>query len=263
MSHSLVATVLKLSRASTSALAFALVFLPYYFHTGEFWPSLALAIPIFSIAMCMFILNDINDIERDRINHPRRPIPAGWITIDTAAIVYLLLFVVSLALIRVLIESNAHYIYLLGFLLAINYSTIVNNLPRLKTPYVAFTTTIPIFIVNTAAGVVVIPITIAAAIFLFVLGREILMDLQDAPGDGLTLAKSFSARTIGIVAFALQAAAMGVLGLHLSNPARMISLALILAVFAFVVARWEMAASRPFLISVMKLQLVAALVFLF
>jgi len=263
MSHSLITNVLKLSRASTCALAFALVFLPYYFHTRELWPSVALAIPIFSIAMCMFILNDINDIERDRINHPGRPIPAGAITVETAAIVYLMLFGVSLALVRVLIETSAHYVYLLGFLLAINYNTIVNNVPKLKTPYVAFTATIPVFIVNTAAGGAVIPISLAAAIFLFVLGREILMDLQDSPGDGLTLAKSFSIRAACIVAFALQAVAMLALGLHLSNPVRLISLALILLMFVFVLVRWKVAASRPFLINLMKLQLVAALVFLF
>src|SRR5687768_4747212 len=108
MSLSLISSVLRLSRASTCALAFALVFLPSYFHTRELWPSVALAIPIFSIAMCMFILNDINDVERDRINHPRRPLPVGSITIDTAAIVYLVLFSVSLALVRVLIETGAH-----------------------------------------------------------------------------------------------------------------------------------------------------------
>ena len=263
MSHSLIAAILKLSRASTCALAFALVFLPYYFHTLELWPSVALAIPIFPIAMCMFILNDINDIERDRINHPRRPIPAGSITVETAAIVYLLLFGLSLALIRVLIETSAHYFYLLGFLLAINYNTIVNNLPKLKTPYVALTATIPVFIVNTAARTAVIPISIAAAIFLFVLGREILMDLQDAPGDGLTLAKSLSAKAASILAFALQAVAMLALGLHLSNPVRLIALSLILVMFVFVLVRWRIAASRQFLINFMKLQLVAALVFLF
>jgi geranylgeranylglycerol-phosphate geranylgeranyltransferase len=263
MGHALINSLLKLSRASTSALAFALIFLPSYFHTRELWPSVALAIPIFPIAMCMFILNDINDIERDRINHPNRPLPAGSITIETAALVYLVLFGVSLALVRALIETGAHYLYLLGFLLAINYNTIVNHLPKLKTPYVAFTATIPVFIVNTAAAATVVPISIAGAIFLFVLGREILMDLQDSPGDGSTLAKSFSNRTVSIVALALQAAAMLALGLHLTNPLRLISFVMILLIFAFVLVRWKVVGSRQFLINLMKLELVAALVFLF
>jgi hypothetical protein len=89
------------------------------------------------------------------------------------------------------------------------------------------------------------------------------MDLQDSPGDGLTLAKSFSTKTISIVAFALQAAAMLALGLHITNPVRLISLALILLIFVFALMQWKLAANRQFLITLMKLQLVAALVFLF
>lgn len=262
MGHSLIASVLKLSRASTCALAFAIVFLPYYFHTHELWPSVALALPIFSIAMCMFILNDINDVERDLVNHPRRPIPAGSITVGTAAIVYMALFVLSLVLVRVLIQPNVHYIYLLGFLLAINYNTIVDNLPKLKNLYVAFTVLVPVFIVNTAAEAPVISISIAAALFLFVLGREILMDLQDSPGDGSTFAKSIPTTIVSTFAFALQAAAILALGLHVSNPTRLISLTLVLFLFVFVVARWKVVASRQFLINLMKLQLLAALTFL-
>jgi len=263
MSHSLIASVLKLSRASTCALAFALVFLPSYFHTRELWPSVGLALPIFSIAMCMFILNDINDVERDLVNHPRRPIPAGLITIGAATIVYLVLFALSLLLVRVLIQPNVHYIYLIGFLLAINYNTIVDNLPKLKNLYVAFTVLVPVFIVNTAAESPVISISIAAALFLFVLGREILMDLQDSAGDGSTLAKSIPTTIANTAAFVLQAAAILVLGLHLSNPIRLLSLTLILFIFIFVLVRWKMAASRQFLINLMKIQLLAALTFLF
>ncbi len=244
-------------------MAFALVFLPYYFHTRELWPSLALALPIFSIAMCMFILNDINDVERDLVNHPRRPIPAGSITVGTAAIVYSVLFGLSLVLVRILTQPNVHYIYLLGFLLAINYNTIVNNLPKLKNLYVAFTTLVPIFIVNTATGTQVIPMLITAALFLFVLGREILMDVQDSPGDGLTLAKSIPTAIASTVAFALQAAAILALGLHLSNPIRLFALIMILLLFVFILVHWKATPRRQLLINLMKLQLLAALAFLF
>jgi 4-hydroxybenzoate polyprenyltransferase len=262
MSHPLIHSVLRLSRVSTSALAFAMVFLPYYIRTRDLWSSLVLATPIFTIAMCMFILNDINDIERDRINHPRRPLPAGSISIETAAIIYLLLFGLSLALVRVLIESGVHFIYLVGFLLAINYNTIVNNVPKLKNPYVAFTATIPVFIVNSALGTPAISKSIAATVFLFVFGREMLMDVHDAPGDGQTLAKSLNSERAAVMAFVMQATAMILLGLHLTSAMRVISLGLISLLFVFILLRWKAAQARPFLINLMKLQLVAALAFL-
>lgn len=263
MSHSLIVSVLKLSRATTCALAFALVFLPYYFHTRELWPSVALALPIFSIAMCMFILNDINDVERDLINHPRRPIPTGSITIGMAAIVYLGLFGISLVLVRVLIQPEVHYIYLLGFLLATNYNTIVDNLPKLKNAYVAVTVLVPVFIVNTAAQSSLVSMSITVSLFLFVLGREILMDLQDSAGDGATLAKSIPTKIASTVGFALQASAIFALGSNLSNLIRLIALVFILFLFVFVLLRWKTAANRQFLINLMQLQLLAALAFLF
>jgi len=213
--------------------------------------------------MCMFILNDINDIERDRINHPKRPLPVGSITVETAAVVYLTLFSVSHALVWVLIETSVHYIYLLGFLLAINYNTVVDYLPRMKNVYVALTSLVPVIIVNTAASARLIPISIAVALFLFVFGREILMDLQDSSGDGLTLAKALPARTATTVAFVLQGVAILMLGFHLSNPIRIVSLALIFLLYLVILLRWGENASRQLLINLMKLELLASLAFLF
>ncbi|HZF93896.1 MAG TPA: UbiA family prenyltransferase [Allosphingosinicella sp.] len=239
-----------------------MVFLPYYVRTRDIWSSIVVATPIFTIAMCMFILNDINDIERDRINHPRRPLPTGSITVGKAAVVYLLLFGTSLILVRILIERGVHFIYLAGFLLAINYNTIVNNLPKLKNPYVALTATVPVFIVNSALAAPAIHTSVAIAIFLFVFGREMLMDVHDAPGDGQTLAKSLTTGRAAVIAFILQAMAMGVLGMHLTSSLRTISLGLILLLFIYSAAHWRRPQARLFLIHLMKLQLMAALIFL-
>lgn len=262
MGRPLVSGLLRLSRAATSALAFAMVFLPYYVRTRDLWSSIMLATPIFTIAMCMFILNDINDVDRDRINHPRRPLPTGTISVKTAGIAYLLLFGTSLILVRILIERGVHFIYLAGFLLAINYNTVVNNLPKLKNPYVALTATVPVFIVNSALATPAIPTSVALAIFLFVFGREMLMDVHDAPGDGQTLAKSLTTGRAAVIAFSLQAMAMVVLGLHLTSPLRIISLGLILLLFAYILARWRRPQARLFLIHLMKVQLMVALSFL-
>jgi 4-hydroxybenzoate polyprenyltransferase len=261
MRRSLVAIIWKLSRAEGGFLAAALVFLPYYLHTHDVWESMVLALPIFPMTMCTFILNDINDIERDIVNHPDRPIPNGSISIGAAAGVYMLLFVLSLVLVAELIVPGVQYVYLLGFIVAINYGTIVNHIPRLKNFYVAFASLIPLAIVNAAGNRIMIPWTFSIAVFLFVLGKEMLMDVRDMAGDGPTLAKAFP---LGFsrVAFALQAAGIVALGLSARGALHVVAVAIIVGIFAAAVVYWRLEGHRRRLLNIMKLQMVLAVLLL-
>ena len=95
MRRSLFGALWRLSRAEGCLLAFVLVLLPHYLSGGDLWPSVGLALPILPIATCTFILNDINDIERDAVNHPSRPLPSGTISVKYAAAFYTALFILS------------------------------------------------------------------------------------------------------------------------------------------------------------------------
>jgi len=73
----------RLLRFELSFAAGACVVLAEVLALGS-WPTLRLGIfgflSVFSIAASVLILNDVFDIETDRINAPSRPLPAGVVT---------------------------------------------------------------------------------------------------------------------------------------------------------------------------------------
>lgn len=254
----IIGSVWRLSRAEGALLAFALILVPYIINVGGFWPAIWLALPIIPIAMCTFILNDINDIERDSINHPHRPLPSGLLSIRVAALIYLILFIASLVLVRTMIGERVQYIYLLGFLIAINYATIVNHIPVLKNAYVAFACLIPFEIVNTAADRAVVPLAFMAGVFLFMLGREMLMDIRDTSGDGPTLVKMLPVTMAPVVAFALQLAGIVALATLATNLIRLSTLLPIIVLWLVTIAVWHAEHQRA-AINLMKIQMVLAI----
>lgn len=261
MRRAIISGVWRLARAEGALLSFALIFVPYACFSRGVLPAIILALPIIPIAMCTFILNDINDIERDAINHPDRPLPSGSLSTGFAAALYLTLFATSLILVRALVAEGVQYVYLFGFLVAVNYATIVNHLPKLKTPYVAFASVIPFEIVNAAAGQRVVPYTFMAATFLFMLGREILMDIRDERGDGPTLAKALPANVSAAIAFGLQLTGITAMTALASAPTRIGSLVLIVGICGMTILLWRRGRQR-LAINLMKAQMVLAIVLL-
>src|SRR5215213_715526 len=100
-------SLLRLTRADGSLLAFLLFFVPCYVHLRDPAHSIALALPIFLIISSTFILNNINDVERDRVNHPTRPLPSGLISLGFATLLYGILFLAALATTYLFIPAKA------------------------------------------------------------------------------------------------------------------------------------------------------------
>jgi geranylgeranylglycerol-phosphate geranylgeranyltransferase len=255
--------VWKLARADGAVLAFAIFFLPCYLHSGDAWRSVRTAAPIFLMALCTFILNSINDIERDQVNHPDRPIPSGAISLTSAAAIYFALFVAVAILIWDSVPVAFHYYYLGAFILSINYNTVVNNLPALKNPYAAAGHALPVFLARAICGGDAMPLLLAPAVFLFTLGRETLMDVRDIPGDGATLVKTVSPRVAMSAAFALQGLGIVVLAGCITNAAEFAAFALIVISFAALVALGFRGTPLRLIVNWMKVQFALGIVFLF
>jgi geranylgeranylglycerol-phosphate geranylgeranyltransferase len=237
------------------------MFVPAYTHAHDLGRSLAVAAPIFLISMCTFILNDLHDVEADRINHPHRPLPSKVITQRSAAIAYITVLVASLALIRALTTPTQHYLYLTVLLVATNYSVVVSFIPELKTIYVAGTVTLALMLVCGIAGSG-IDITLLSSAFLFILGRELLMDVQDLEGDGRTFAKWFTPGKTTFVAFGLQGVSTLML-LLIAKATLETAAASTNAVLLFIViSEWWNEKRRRRLLQVMQFQMLAAIVFL-
>lgn len=209
----------KLTRPDTSFLTLLSVLLPLYTRTQNFAASLKQAVPLLFVSMCTFIINDLDDIEKDKINHPTRPLPSGEVKPAFAASLYYACLALALLTTRTYITNHrAAFLYYLLLTLSISYHPIVEFLPTLKPAYVALAVSIPVLIL---AGYYPHDITlyrVAASVSVFTLGRELCMDLCDRPGDPLSLFHRFPEYQVATVGFALQGAGMVLVGWGTASP---------------------------------------------
>jgi len=127
-------------------------------------------------------LNDIYDIESDKINKPDRPLPSGKIQIKSAYGLYLLLILVSIVL-SFLVSEMALIIVLISILLLFLYSKYLKRISLVGNITVAFLTGLVfifggVVVENPAAAIV-------PALFAFLINliREIVKDMEDVQGD--------------------------------------------------------------------------------
>ena len=74
------------------------------------------------------VINDILDIETDRVNRPQRPIPSGYISIEAAYILYFSLVVISV-LLAMGISFPALILVVFANLLLFLYSKYLKKIP--------------------------------------------------------------------------------------------------------------------------------------
>lgn len=205
---SLSATI-RLARPHTTLLAFLTIFVPVFVHTRDATASLTLAAPLLFVSMCTFLLNDLNDVEKDRINHPYRPLPRGEITPVLVVIIYYICLALALFSIRFGVRhAPTAFLYYVLLILAVNYSYIVEYIAAIKAPYVAAVSTLPILIVAAHYPRRRELYLTAAAFFAFNLGRELCRDVIDRPGDGASPVHKFDPVPVARAGFSLQLAAL-------------------------------------------------------
>ena len=162
----------------------------------------AFAIVVAALMVGGFIFNDCVDLEKDRIEHPGRPLPSGWISRTAAAAASVVWFALALGAATVLGESAFALVAADAALLVLYswvrmWSGILGNM-----------------IVATAAGSLIAligfiaapaPGLVAAGVLVFgvVLSQEIVLDPRGAPGNGAAGMHSFAIVHGRTAAFAL------------------------------------------------------------
>jgi len=128
------------------------------------------------------IINDIYDIDIDRVNKPSRPLPSGKISIKETYILYFV-FIAASVFISSLLNEKAIAIVLVSILLLFLYSKYLKRIPLVGNITVAILTGL-VFIFG---GVVVenLAAAIVPAVFAFLINliREIVKDMEDVEGD--------------------------------------------------------------------------------
>lgn len=197
-------SLLRLTRPNLCLLGFLSIFLPFVVRTHDLSLSFGRAVPLLFICMCTFIINDLDDIEKDRLNHPERPLPAGDVTPMAAAVAYFILLGLALFSTRYYVPPRSAFWYYALIALSISYGYVVEFLPSVKAPYVAVANTLPIMIVVASFPEQTILQVVALSTFFHTLGREICMDIEDRAGDVVSFMHKFRPAPLATVAFFLE-----------------------------------------------------------
>ncbi|MEE9451035.1 MAG: geranylgeranylglycerol-phosphate geranylgeranyltransferase [Ignavibacteriaceae bacterium] len=128
------------------------------------------------------IINDIKDIETDKVSHPKRPLAAGKITVNQAKVEYILLTVIAI-LLSVFIKLPALIIVITATVLLFLYSYYFKKVPILGNIIVSLLTGLVFVYGGEAVNNPLAAIVPAVFAFLINLIREVVKDMQDVEGD--------------------------------------------------------------------------------
>lgn len=173
----------KLSRpVSTLTGALAVVLGGYVARTGE-WAMIGLAaLATVLVSAAANAWNDYQDIEIDRINQPKRPLPAGMVTPRSAWIFSLVMAALSLV-VAALINWPAFWVAVGCNILLYIYSVRLKSTVLWGNMTVAAISALSPIFGGIAAGNSRPSLWLAAIIAVAILGREILKTLADYEGD--------------------------------------------------------------------------------
>lgn len=145
---------------------------------------LSLLVPIFS-EMGAFAMNDLLDVETDRLNKKReRPLVSGELSEDFALILTVSSFALALAC-AFFVNWTIFLLTAALIFLAALYNFVLKDLPLVGNAYIAFTMGIPFIFGNYAVSPALEPVNIIIALlgFLAGLAREIVKSAEDIEGD--------------------------------------------------------------------------------
>lgn len=128
------------------------------------------------------IVNDIFDIDTDKISHPDRVLVLGKISKKEAWTEYILLNSISI-IISAVLSLKLMVIVLATIVLLYIYSSTLKKLPLIGNLTIAFLTGLAFIYGGFAAGFPMAAIVPAVFAFLINLIREIVKDIQDVEGD--------------------------------------------------------------------------------
>jgi geranylgeranylglycerol-phosphate geranylgeranyltransferase len=137
------------------------------------------------------VINDIFDIEIDRINKPKRPLPSGKVSIRTAYIIFFSSYFLAWIL-ALFINFQIFLVALIFGLLLILYSYKFKRMVLIGNFVVSLATGMAFIYGGMSVDRVEGTVFPALFAFFFHFGREIIKDLQDVQGDGVNAANTLA-----------------------------------------------------------------------
>jgi geranylgeranylglycerol-phosphate geranylgeranyltransferase len=158
------------------------------------------------------VLNDLLDRDGDRTNHPGRPLVTGEISLPTARVLAVALFIggALVAVPVILLEPWVGVLLALAVAALLGYEFLLKSRGFVGNLTVGFLTGLVFLYGGAAAGNLVLLFPFAAMAFLATLSREVIKDMEDVAGDvgRTTLPKRFGMGAAGGLARAAVGAAV-------------------------------------------------------
>jgi geranylgeranylglycerol-phosphate geranylgeranyltransferase len=175
---------LKLLRISNALIAAVTVALGFWLSESSYssWKLALLMIATICATGFGNVINDIQDIDSDRISHPDRPLPLGDLSINNAKIFSVILILISL-ICGFMVSITHGLATLIPLILLILYALYLKGTPLAGNIIVALL--VAYSILYGALNAPGFSSMIYPALFAFLLNisREIIKDIQDEAGD--------------------------------------------------------------------------------
>ncbi len=247
-----VSGLLQTTRVPTALLMGATVFLPALFTGVAPLAALLRAVPFVLGALGGFALNDYHDASKDRVNNPHRAIPRGALSESGVLAAALVLLVAALLAGVYEARGRADLLLYAVFILGMwSYNVVVRRLAASKTVYTAVVSSTLVWFDVVVLGYRPLYYLFPIAVVLFIVGRELLMDIRDMRGDRLggavTVPMILGPGATARLAFALQLAGASLLlpvAVTVSLPWNGLLLALVLASIGGAMLAWWRDAER-------------------
>jgi geranylgeranylglycerol-phosphate geranylgeranyltransferase len=176
--------LLQTIRIITSSVIAASVVLPCVVKGVPAFEAIGLSLPFWFAAMGGFALNDYFDVAKDRINKPHRALPSGRITPNAAIVVSVLFIMCSILAAFYVMKSNVALAFYLAAIIGIlAYNLFVRYFAISKTFLTAGISGLPVFFDIHILQYPDLYLLVPMSTMLFLLGRELLMDVTDIEGD--------------------------------------------------------------------------------
>jgi geranylgeranylglycerol-phosphate geranylgeranyltransferase len=137
---------------------------------------------VFLIAGGGNVINDYFDVEADKINRPKRPIPSGRMSRKAALVYSLILFAAGVALCAY-VNTTCFAIAVINSVLLIAYSWSFQNKVLIGNIVISYLVGSVFIFGGAAAGGLTLTIILAFLSALAILSRELIKDLEDVEGD--------------------------------------------------------------------------------
>ena len=165
------------------------------FHSTQF--QIATVCTLLTTASSM-VINDIYDIENDKIDHPTRPLPSGIISITEAVSTVVLLLGAIGYLSKNYLRADLQWLLQLSIAIVISYTPILKRIPLVKNISCAFLVSLSLFfngLSSTTTEMTVqtnFPLLCLAmsSVFFGSLYNELLLDMRDIEGDRVAKIKT-------------------------------------------------------------------------